>query len=157
MPFMSRGRENSHRQNDAVLSLLPAMNSTLVMREGKSLCIYIVLFQLACVPLRKSRGPFGGRKFPPDFGGANFFAPWTTRKADFAADLKFFNSSSIYRGKFINVAQREGGARSTHSVTSVYDRNIGGTNLVKILFWPGGQAGTRRKHRQGYLCSWCTH
>src|SRR4030042_3376571 len=29
--------------------------------------------------------------------------------------------------------------------------------LVKILFWPGGQASTRRKHRLGYLCSWCTH
>jgi hypothetical protein len=104
-----QGPEKFACQNDAVFSLLPAMNSTLVMREEKSLCIYIVLFQLACVPLRKSRGPFGGRKFPPDFGGANFFAPWTTRKADFAADLKFFNSSSIYRGEFINAAQREGG------------------------------------------------
>src|SRR4030042_3485470 len=29
--------------------------------------------------------------------------------------------------------------------------------LVKILFWPGGQASMRRKHRLGYLCSWCPH
>ncbi|MBM4330182.1 MAG: hypothetical protein FJ117_02975 [Deltaproteobacteria bacterium] len=29
--------------------------------------------------------------------------------------------------------------------------------LAKILFWPGGQAGMRRKHRLGYPCSWCTH
>ena len=29
--------------------------------------------------------------------------------------------------------------------------------LAKILFWSGGQASTRRKHRLGYPCSWCTH
>src|SRR4030042_411813 len=27
--------------------------------------------------------------------------------------------------------------------------------LVKILFWPGSQASMRRKHRLGYLFSWC--
>ena len=74
-----QGPEKFACQNEVVLSLLTAVNSTSVIREGKSLCIYIVLFQVACVPLRKSRGPFGGRKFPPDFGGANFPAPGQQR------------------------------------------------------------------------------
>jgi len=40
-----------------------------------------IFIRLAGVPLRKSGERFGGQKCPADFGGANFSAPWTTRKA----------------------------------------------------------------------------
>ena len=39
-----QGPEKFACQNEAVLSLLPAVDSTSVRPEGQSLCIYIVLF-----------------------------------------------------------------------------------------------------------------
>jgi len=56
--------------------------------------MYLHSFILSCRrPFAEGRVTVGGHSYPPDFGGANFSVPWTTRKADFAADLNFFTAS----------------------------------------------------------------
>src|SRR4030042_1359618 len=87
-------------QNDAVLSLLLTGASTSVRSEGQSICIYMVLLQVAGVSSRKTRYPLMTIPVPPilvRLRRTNFSDPWTTGKADFAVRLNLFTSSPHWR------------------------------------------------------------
>ena len=78
-----QGPEKFACQNDAVISLLPAGESTSVKPEGQFLCIYMVLFQVAGVPSRRAGYPLRIILVPPILARlrrANFSDPWTTRR-----------------------------------------------------------------------------
>jgi len=51
----------------------------------------MVLFQVAGVPSRRAGYPLRIIPVPPDFGGANFSDPWTTRRV-FPSRLEFFHT-----------------------------------------------------------------
>ena len=62
--------------------------------------MYLHGFVPSCLrPFAEDRVSVGDHPYPPDFAGANFSGPWTTRKADFAADLNFFTPSLLLGGE----------------------------------------------------------
>jgi len=75
-----QGPEKFACQNEAVLSLLPVVDSTSGMTEGKPLGIYIVLFQVACVPSRKTGKQLGIIPVPPILPARIFPSPGQQEK-----------------------------------------------------------------------------
>ncbi len=61
--------------------MLPVVDSTSGMTEGKSLGIYLILFQVACVPSRKVGKALRDPSCPADFAGANFPVPLDNEKS----------------------------------------------------------------------------
>src|SRR4030043_1983145 len=78
-------------QNDAVLSLLPAGESTSVRLEGQSLCFYMVLFQLAGVPSRRAGYPLGIIPVPPILAARIFPTPGQQERVS-PSRFEFFHS-----------------------------------------------------------------
>ena len=96
---MSRGQKNSPEkfacQNDAVLSLLPAGESTSVRLKGNP---YLFTWFYSRLPasLRGGQGIRWGSFLPPDFGppqADEFFRPLDNKKGFPHPDLNFFTAS----------------------------------------------------------------
>ncbi len=86
-------------QNEAVLSLLPVVDSTSGMTEGKPLCIYLILFQVACVPSRKVGKALGIIPVPPILPARIFPSPGQREKLISSANRIFSQLPSLLRGR----------------------------------------------------------
>jgi len=86
-------------QNEAVLSLLAVVDSTSVMPEGQSLCIYLILFQVALVPSRKVGKQLGIIPIPPILPARIFPSPGQREKLISSAN-RIFSHLPFFKGGF---------------------------------------------------------
>src|SRR4030042_6068985 len=96
---MSRGQKNSLAK---MMRCSPCCRKWNQLRlSQKAIPMYLHGFVPSCLrPFAEGRVSVGDNSCPPDFGGANFSVPWTTGKADFAAQLNFFTASQNGKGSF---------------------------------------------------------